>query len=207
MVLCVISLVLSLSVLVFAGYSPTYGVAKISSSIKVDGVLDDAGWLKAAIYGARWNMDVTAISHKLLGRPIMGYMAYDNENIYIAVMVTTLKPKADDGNLWSGDEVEPRFVLPNKKMVTIYANFNGKVYSDDVSVKDVVVAGKKTEWGYTMEFKIPFTVLGVSSPKPGDEWKFFIGAHDNQDNEWPGIGECPSNAFVTAPAFPLIFGE
>jgi hypothetical protein len=50
----------------------------------------------------------------------------------------------------------------------------------EAGVKDQIKIGAvKTGQGYTLEFKIPWSLLGVTNPAAGDHYGFAISINDN----------------------------
>ncbi|MDD2710182.1 MAG: sugar-binding protein [Verrucomicrobiae bacterium] len=158
---------------------------------KIDGLLDDACWNEST----RLMPFTVAGSAELAKEPTEGYVAYDQENLYVALECyeSKLNPisnslhefkalaKERDGKVFADDCVEifidPRranaaakgyFHIAANSLATICdAEGCNRAWNATISAKASV-----NERSWMIEFAIPFKSFGLAAPKEGEAWGF-----------------------------------
>ncbi|MHB9038696.1 MAG: family 10 glycosylhydrolase [Armatimonadota bacterium] len=157
---------------------PTVSIPKTSSTVIIDGNLNDIAWQAAAKVQLSYTNtgDVAPVETTAM-------LTYDDTNLYVAFQAAEQnmgKLKAAvtkrDGPTFYDDSVEV-FVDPTNRRRTYYhLSTNTLSTRFDQRVFD---AQWNSEWqaaahtganGYTVEMAIPFSTLGASSPTPGTKW-------------------------------------
>ena len=175
---------------------PVYEVARVMSSINVDGKLDEKGWTEAQPVGAFVNNRDGSRSELQTDARIL----YDERFIYFAFRVVdqnvwaTMKRR--DEHLWTEEVVEvflqPNPSLPNyielevnplatmldiylidRRKPLHYESWNSEHLQWAVQV-DGTVDGKDGDRGWTCEIAFPFEDIASAAhlpPQPGDRWR------------------------------------
>ena len=161
------------------GAPETAVVKRCAAAPTIDGDLSDACW-KAARIGGVWIDPDTGKR----AEPHPGvFICYDDKNLYVAFHNPEPEMKniiADvterDGNVWEDDSVE-LFLDPTagKELYHQFiVNTNGVLYDGEGKDRDwdskAVVKVKKTGDGWSAEFSIPLSDLGVVGSPKGQTW-------------------------------------
>ena len=179
-----------------------------ASTMTVDGYLNEASWCISN------TLTKTAMGTK--NNTVTFGVLYDNTNLYVGVKVLDANLYANNSTYaWENDGIELYFD-PNNSGGTSY-DANDRQY---IKAKSTLafwanaggVSGASVSWvnitgGYTMEFKIPFTLLGISSTPANNTIIGFDIANDDDDagtgrtiqSIWNGDGTDYTN--------PSVFGD
>ncbi|MCK9222545.1 MAG: sugar-binding protein [Limnochordia bacterium] len=168
--------------------------AKVTEKPEIDGFLNDAAWVQASEKGAKVVMDLDSTSVKLTSYPIVTYVAYDDNALYVGYSVfvpDASKIKTDGEKAWQNDEVELFLKVPSQPDYRhICVDAGGKIGVDDSTYQeDPVFAGKidctvkvhDVRW--IAELAIPFEAFGVT-PKKGDTWKIGLCGYQSVGDFW-----------------------
>lgn len=172
----------------------------------IDGVLNDEAWQKAAKLG-----DFTLTNGKLATEQTIGYIAYDDNNLYIAAemlesqipFIRKVRTKRND-NVWQDDCLEI-FIDPGftqKEALHFIVNPIG-TRQDNLSVRidRVTAIGEEgLDWKvattigkdkWFVEASIPFRLLDVNKPGEGEIWGFNLNREQRPKGElshWNYVG-------------------
>ena len=160
--------------------------ARVAVAPKIDGTVTEGEYGSAQFNG-------NFVDYQGRGVPAHGtrfLLAYDDHALYVAVIAEeseteaiTVEPRERDGDLWKDDSVE-LFIDATFDRITynqFATNTEGAQldsiggpdhgqYGDLKWDSEWSVATKIAGYNYFVEFAIPFASLGVSAPKPGDQW-------------------------------------
>jgi len=199
---------------------PTVKIPKVAKSVVIDGKLDE--YSKPLIF-----MDNESFE-KLLYNSWNGkddlsadiYLLWDDQNLYLAAKITDDAPfmnSKDGPDIWDGDCIEVTFGMDEKAdPQRLY--FGKKDYQlglspgnkKDIRAGDwfwrrddyiggVEVAAQPWEKGYTIEAKIPFSVLGGFKPEVGKKFDFDVAVDDGDKSKrkiqfvWTGTKDFYAN--------------
>lgn len=185
------SLFLMLVVLLFAVSSPILGIAstekvpykipKVTSKVKVDGILDEDIWQEALVLGLNYEVEPGYNIKPPVKTQVL--MAYGSNHLYVAFRADDPDPSAirarftDRDKIWDDDYVG--IVLntfnDSRRSYNFYCNPHG-IQADRVQVlKEEITgeewdaiwnaAGRIHEGGYIVEMDIPFNVLRFQRKK------------------------------------------
>jgi len=175
---------------------PVYEVARVTSSINVDGKLDEKAWADAQPVGAFVNNRDGSRSELQTEARIL----YDQQFIYFAFRAVdqnvwaTMKKR--DEHLWLEEVVEvflqanpsiPNYIelevnplgtmldiyLIDRRKPLHYESWNSEHLKWAVQV-DGTVDGKDGDSGWTCEIALPFEEIATATrnpPQPGDRWR------------------------------------
>lgn len=166
---------------------------KISSPVKIDGVLDDACWKKAKVVTDFQSFNAGG---KLADFQSRARVAWDKKYLYIALEAmekdinkAVASCVKDDENVWMDNCFELFFAPPSFGSSYIHwaINHKGVVYdtksisTKDASLKfnlkvDKKVAILKDRW--IVEMRVPFSQLG-GAPEKGERWALNIARGRN----------------------------
>jgi hypothetical protein len=150
------------------------------AAITVNGSLTETGW----------NITRT-FSKATVGSPnntaTFGVL-WDNTNLYIGARILDANLFSDSPDAWEDDAVEIYIDANNNKLTTYDGQDNQiiKNYNKSGVFTKLAVSGLQHGWaavsgGYTVEFAIPWSQLGITSPAQGTTIGFDIG-YDDDDN-------------------------
>ncbi|HHT26057.1 MAG TPA: hypothetical protein GXZ82_02255 [Firmicutes bacterium] len=200
--------VLCTSVLALGASYPNLSVTipKVSAPV-IDGKLNDAAWLTASIAGGKYVVDASNMGDQLTQYPRVAYVGYDDNALYVAVMVFTpdvAKLVGEGPNWWTTDEVEI-FVDPFHAGAPIQI---GITSAGHISVSDVDAVVSKEGIRWIVEAAIPWSAIGGIAPKPGDKWGInFCGRQMADGDMWLAYN-VPFGAFRQADKMAdAVFGE
>lgn len=173
---------------------------------QIDGKLDDACWTKAS----QTSNFITCTSGKMAEEQTTAYLAFDKNNLYVAIRCKDSHPDKivsnvaeRDGSVWQDDSVE-LFIDPGysqKKYFHLAVNSAGVQY-DSEKGPDTLGSNWNGTWQaktsigkdeWTCEMAIPFNELKMGSPKPGTIWGFNVlrNLHESslkdRSSNWAGI--------------------
>ena len=158
---------------------PFFEAAGNRPSPSVDGILDNAYLEQGVTLEMR-----DAMQGSRLKAPTTTYLVRDRENLYILfdcneprMANLRIREKDRDGNVWQDDCVEI-FVDRagvGKNLAHIIVNAVGTRYDSTREEglqwnPDYKSAVRRQEKSWTVEFKLPFKILG-GPPKPGETWR------------------------------------
>ncbi len=176
---------LSCTTLFSAHASTTYRVPKIDSKVAIDGVLDDDAWSSAVKVEA--NIEVRPGENVPSPVDTEVYIAYDEENIYVAFMAYDPEPDkirahiSDRDKMWDDDWVLILFDTfnDNRRSYDFSCNPFG-IQADEIESDngggawDAIwdSAGKITDKGYVVEMAIPFNNMSIQDTEGEQTWSF-----------------------------------
>jgi len=154
-------------------------IPKLAAAPKVDGNVGEGEWAGATAVPAFFDLE----THLLSPRETVAFLGYTDDALYIAFLCFGPTPESEkrpkDGKgIWEDDAVE--VLLDPGRTLSRHFQFIGNA---EGSVWDSI--GDDPSWdapgwrfatkplpegGWGAEFEIPFSSLGVGSPKPGDIW-------------------------------------
>ena len=162
-------------------------VAKAAAPVVLDGKLDEAVWSEAGKISHFYRFGTDQVQEV----PTEVYMAYDNENLYLAVRC--FEPEADkltaketkhDSPVWCDDSMELFIASPNNRGMqlifnTIGGHFDGELYQRVPGDPWRCLGERNYSWqskavvnkdGWTGELVLPFKEFGIA-PKAGQKWR------------------------------------
>jgi hypothetical protein len=174
-----------------------YVVHRLDGSLRIDGVLAESAWDKAAVAGpfvrsldgqpataateARllWDDDNLYVAFQSEDRNVSGKFSKDDEPLYTSNVVEIFLNPSGDSSRYDEIEVAPTNALfdasftggPRKGMDLAWASHALHAVHVDGTLNDP----SDVDRGWTVELAIPFKWLtGMDKPKParGDRWKF-----------------------------------
>ncbi|HXA01081.1 MAG TPA: sugar-binding protein, partial [Cytophagaceae bacterium] len=151
---------------------------KAPATITVNGSLSEAGW----------NLN-KSISKAVIGSPnntaTFGVL-WDNTNLYIGVKVLDASLYTNAVDYWNGDAIEVYIDANNNKLASYDGSDNQfiKAYNQTGVYSKVSISGLQHAWvaitgGYTIEFAIPWSQLGIATPAAGTSIGFDMGNDDD----------------------------
>lgn len=218
-----ISLILSLLLVASAALvsaqtaNYTHIVAKVTGAPQIDGLLNDATWLQASQQGSKIVVDIHSGGSNITQYPRVGYLAYDETALYVAVVA--YEPNVDSlvtnpTSPWSADEIEiflqagddPGFhqIVITSAGDHAHLTPRGTVTAPHLEYE---FATNVSDINWTIEVAIPFESLG-HQPEAGDEWK--LNLNGNQFSNGGGyIAWNPTyGSFQNAARFAtIVFGD
>jgi PKD repeat protein len=168
---------------------------KAPVAITVNGSLSETGW--------NLNKSISkAVIGSLNNTATFGAL-WDNTNLYIGVKVVDASLRTNAVDYWNGDAVEIYIDANNNKAATYDGSDNQfiKAYNQTGVFSKVAISGLQHAWaavtgGYTVEFAIPWSQLGISAPSAGTSIGFDIGNDDDDSGTgrssqavWNGTGD------------------
>ncbi|MFM7022388.1 MAG: putative Ig domain-containing protein, partial [Flavobacteriales bacterium] len=164
------------------------------SAITVNGALAETGW----------NLN-KQISKTVLGTPnntaTFGVL-WDNTNLYIGVKVLDANLFSDSPEWWEDDAVEI-YIDANFNKLASYDGLDNQIikgYNKSGVFAKLSITGLQHAWtaisgGYSMEFAIPWSQLGITAPAGGTNIGFDIAYNDDDNGAtregqavWNGTG-------------------
>lgn len=194
--LCLVVLLMvvgaSSSVMAHSQMVPQVTAMKTKEVPVIDGILDDQVWLDAAIYGSKIGGFVTHTGSGLAIHDTIAYMAYDDENFYIAIVAfkkdmenLTTRSKIRDDAVHKDDSVEV-FWDTNHDHLTFYHIINNSIGTQ------AELFGRDWSWNpewqvgvqvfsdrWISEIAIPFAEMELEgAPEIGEVWGFNVNRND-----------------------------
>lgn len=176
--------------------------AKTDDPPGIDGTLDDACWQNAT----RIESFVHHQTRMPAVEPMTGYVAYDEQNLYIGIdaiegQIDTLagRPQGDRRDVWNGDEFEV-FISPVRDGKTYYQFTVGSKFGQRLDGKGIVGAAYNTDWDSAvtldkekgrayLELRIPAKAVEADAIRPNSLWGFNFARQNTQseppDPKWP----------------------
>jgi len=174
------------------GLAPTVVAYKASSAPVIDGKLDDAAWLDAALAGAKVSGFVTHVGDAIATDQTIAYITWDDENLYVA-----FKNYRTDMNQLVANMTEPMssvfleddnevFIDPFHDHATFIQfawNAIATKWSGIGDVESWQVATSKDDTAWYAEVAIPWTLVGVT-PAEGLTIGFNVTSHVIWNDQW-----------------------
>lgn len=153
----------------FAYGSQLINVHKLTKAPVIDGVLDDECYKNCAVINNFLNLSDSKLGYN----KDKVYVAYDDENLYLGMEFYSDNLKADlidrkNAPVWSDDDME--FFIMGKDtyyMVALNGENSGYMGKEKSSVwyNEITYKTIKSDFGWTGEMIIPFSVLELDHPK------------------------------------------
>jgi len=185
-----IIIMINAAAMVSAGVSAKTGVAVGADKAPlIDGKINDREWTKAI-----WRNSFVACPGDAKARQQTRFaIMFDKENIYIAIKCDDIhrekmKPyNKNDINIWRHDSLEIflQRVGGSKEYQQFLVSAGSSCYAmkfvrgikrskKEIPYKEWQAAAKTTDYGYSVEVKIPFALFDKKIPLNGTEWRFNI---------------------------------
>jgi hypothetical protein len=167
---------------------------KAPGAITVNGNLDESGW-----------KITRAISKNVTGTPnntaTFGVL-WDNTNLYVGIKVLDANLYSESANVWDDDAVEI-YIDANYNRSASYDGRDNQIiknYNKSTVYTKLAITGLQHAWapiagGYTAEFAIPWSQLGITAPAAGTSIGFDVG-YDDDDNGGERDGQAVWNGTI-----------
>lgn len=177
---------------VFAEGEPSISLLapKFEAPIKVDGVMDDAGWVTASARGGKTVLDISHDASVLSAYPRACYVGYDDKNLNFGFVIMSDKELVGtDGAVWGEDQCEMFFSLDGEGYGHVGVNVAGTVNTEvkgdmDWDLSSVKAAVGKAGIARYMEVAVPFAAMGLKTPKSGSTIKINLNGHQTEGDLW-----------------------
>ena len=196
----------NLNHITFAPVSDPAGVVtcyKAPTAITVNGSLSEPGW--------NLNKTITKTSIGAPNNTATFGVLWDNTNLYIGAKVIDASLRTNAVDYWNADAIEIFIDANNNKLSSFdgYDNQFTKTYGQSGVYSRVTISGLQHAYamisgGYTIEFAIPWSQLGITAPAAGTSIGFDISNDDDDSGTgrssqavWNGTG----NNYLTTVAF------
>lgn len=190
----------------FAPVSDPAGVVtcyKAPTAITVNGSLSEPGW--------NLNKTITKTSIGTPNNTATFGVLWDNTNLYIGAKVIDASLRTNAVDYWNADAIEVFIDANNNKLASFdgYDNQFTKTYGQSGVYSKVAISGLQHAYttisgGYTIEFAIPWSQLGITAPAAGTSIGFDVSNDDDDSGTgrssqavWNGTG----NNYLTTAAF------
>ena len=186
----------------------------------IDGNLDDQVWLDAAIYGSKLGGFVNHTGTALAKQDTIAYVAYDDENFYVAIVAfksdmnrLVANARVHDTDVHKDDSVEVFWDTTHEHTSFHHIINNVIGTKSDVIVRDWSwspeweVATQVLDDRWISEIAIPFAEMGLTgAPRMGEVWGFNVNRNDISTGQHTGWATTYGS--FLSPAFfgHLIFG-
>jgi hypothetical protein len=167
---------------------------KAPGAITVDGSLTEAGW--------NITRGFSKITTGLNNNTATFGVLWDNTYLYVGAKILDANLFSDSPNMWDDDAIEIYIDANNNRSATYDGKDNQilKSYNNSGVTTQFALTGLQHGWasiagGYTMEFAIPWSQLGITSPAAGLNIGFDIG-NDDDDNGGARDGQMVWNGTV-----------
>jgi PKD repeat protein len=184
---------LSLNVTVQNDPAGTITAYRNLNTITVNGSLNETGW--------NLNKSITKTVFGTANNTTTFGALWDNTNLYIGVRVLDGNLYSDSPEWWEDDAVELYIDANNNKLSTydgldnqIIKGYNKPGISTKLNITGLQHAWATASGGYTIEFAIPWSQLGIS-PTSGTTIGFDIGYNDD-DNGGTREGQAMWNGTI-----------
>jgi len=162
--------------------------------VTVNGSLTESGW--------NLNKQITKTVYGTVNNTATFGAIWDNTNLYIGVKVLDGNLYADSPDLWEDDAVEI-YIDANYNKLTTYDGLDNQIIKgynksgvfSKFSLTGIQHAYTAISGGYTMEFAIPWSQLGINAPVSGTNIGFDI-SYDDDDNGGTREGQAVWNGTV-----------
>jgi hypothetical protein len=160
---------------------PKFDAYKVSSKIIIDGRISDEEWGRKSL--------LIDDLHKI-------NINYDDENLFIAATIFDKHPlinNQNDNEIWNGDALEISFGTNASADINrtryLWSDFQIGIKATDKQPyvwnwkkKSIIAAAEvkinKTDYGYQIELKIPFSSIGDAKMIKGEKYGFEIAIDD-----------------------------
>ena len=159
---------------------PKFDAYKVSSNIKIDGSISDEEWGSKSL--------LIDDLHKI-------HINYDDKNLFIAASIFDKHPlinNQNENNIWNGDALEISFGTNASADLNrtryLWSDFQIGIKATDKPyvwnwkkksiITDAEVMINKTDYGYQIEIKIPFSAIGDAKMIKGEKYGFEIAIDD-----------------------------
>lgn len=160
---------------------------KASKAPVLDGNLDDAAWLEAALSNAIASGFVDHTGSRLLTNQSIAHVVWTDEALYVAMVNFRDMSKVtmfNDGGLSFGSEEENElyFDVDHKHILHVQYAWDayGAVWASDGNTSGMEAVTKHTDYGWVAEVKIPWSILKVT-PEQGKLIGMNINGYNTQD--------------------------
>lgn len=174
------------------GIAPTVVAYKASTAPVIDGKLDDAAWLEAALAGAKVSGFVTHTGDAIATDQTIVFVTWDDNNLYVA-----FKNYRTDMNLLVANMTQPMsavymeddnevFIDPFHDHATFIQfawNALGTKWSGIGDVESWQVATSRDNTAWYAEVAIPWSLVGVA-PAEGLTIGFNVCSHVIWNDQW-----------------------
>ncbi|MDF2457107.1 MAG: hypothetical protein K0R51_3100, partial [Cytophagaceae bacterium] len=173
------------------------------TTIIVNGSLSEPGW--------NLNKTLTKTSIGTPNNTATFGVLWDNSNLYIGARVLDASLRTNAVDYWNADAIEV-FIDANNNKLSSYDGYDNqftKTYGQSGVYSRVAISGLQHAWttitgGYTIEFAIPWSQLGITAPAAGTSIGFDVSNDDDDSGTgrssqavWNGTG----NNYLTTAAF------
>lgn len=220
--LVVLTCIVILGMASIAMARPTVVVPKIDTPPTIDGKLDDKAWLDASLFGSKVVVDLWYANTRIVGQKSMAYLAYDDKNLYVAIVnyVEDASKLDVNNNSWgSADGAEVCFAPPtsssNAGAVFAIWSFPSGIYKITVPIGSGTVKGDESAAVKTaasigpnywaVEYAISLEAFDIKVEE-GKGIDFNIGALDAANRDWKAWKSTGGSNFNVANAGTLIWG-
>ena len=159
---------------------PKFDAYKVSSNIKIDGSISDEEWGSKSL--------LIDDLHKI-------HINYDDKNLFIAASIFDKHPLINNQNnsdIWNGDALEISFGTNASADLNrtryLWSDFQIGIKATDKPyvwnwkkksiITDAEVMINKSDYGYQIEIKIPFSAIGDAKMIKGEKYGFEIAIDD-----------------------------
>ncbi|MBE3582569.1 MAG: hypothetical protein IMX01_00460 [Limnochordaceae bacterium] len=165
---------------------------KATQAPVIDGKLDDAAWIDAALAGSKMGGFVTNTGDAISAGQTIVFVTWDDQNLYVAYknyrqdMSKLAASMTDPGSpVWNEDDNELFIDPANDKTSFIQFAWNalGTKWSGLGDYESWQVATSKDNQSWTSEVAIPWSLLGVT-PAEGLTIGANFTSHDIQADQW-----------------------
>lgn len=186
------------AVMGLAGIAMAEGEPSISilcpkiDAIKVDGILDDAGWVTASARGGKTVVDISHDAAQISAYPRAAYVGYDDKNINVAFVIMSdqaLVGDPESAGVWGEDQAEVFITTDGETYGHWGFNVGGAVTPDGEGGTDWDLTAIKSKVGKAgianyIEISIPWATIGMKTPKSGDKMKMGLSGHQSSPDIW-----------------------
>ena len=174
---------------VFAENAPllSFVCPKLEAPIKIDGILDDAGWVTASAFGGKTVVDLGNNVDMISVLPRVAFYGYDAKNLYVAFVVVSDKALVTDAtDWWMDDECEVFLAPDDSGYAQLGINTIGTLNYGraDWDFSLITVKASKIGVANYIELAIPFGMMGMKTPKTGDKMKIAFCGHQTDPDIW-----------------------
>ncbi len=156
---------------------PRLSIPRPAAPVTIDGRIEDA-WTSAAMLAPMY--DLGGVRRAV--EQATAWVGRDSEALLVAVACedsdVIAAATGDDAPVWRDDDVEVFVQPPGDAAYQFAANAVGGRFdaraTDPTWNAEWQTAGARTEDGWTVELRIPFSAFGRAAPAPGERWHIAI---------------------------------
>lgn len=207
-------------------------IPRIAVPPKIDGILDDSAWRTCSAIGdfvwvrdegqkrrqAFADKDIKEDVRMKVSEQTKVMYCYDANSLYIAFNCMdsqaekiVAKEKNGSGCIWLDDCIELMFNTdPAGNIFHFLVNAEGAFSAERGSVQSmkmflprIETAAKRNSGGWTLELKIPFEELGLSTPKESSSWRINFFREQQSKKEFSSWSETKQR-FMEPEAFGMV---